>query len=134
MARKSLAPDVLDAVRATISHYRRPRKNPGGERPVAVKTDRTVIKKVTRRHLEHIQRLSLQGAFQYVQITGKYSKTDLEKAKMAFYEAVTGKNGFETGILDQEIARIDQETYDNRDIARNLRAAAKKLRRKPAVS
>lgn len=129
MAGKDRSPEILDAVRHTLGQYRRPRKNPGEIRPVAVLKNGQVVEKVTSRHIPEIQRLSLPGAFRYVEITGKFSKIPSEKAKRAFYEAHTGKNGFETGILDQEIIEIDQNTYDSREIVRNLRAAAKKLRK-----
>jgi hypothetical protein len=142
---KDRSGETLEAVRAALRQYGRPRKNPGGERPVAVLNNGVTVQngmKLMPRHIDKIQRLSLPGAFRYAEITGKIPKTQSEKAKRAFYEASTGRNGnvedqpknpadlhFETGILDQEIAQIDQNTYDTREILRNLAAAAKKLRK-----
>ena len=129
MARKDLSAEMLDAVIAVIEQYGRPRKNPGGNRPVAVLTDGKTVEKVTRRHFDQIKRISLPGAFRYVELLGPYGKTPSEKAKMAFYEVHTGYNGFEIGNLDIEINRIDRHTSDSRKIIRSLQAARKKRRK-----
>jgi hypothetical protein len=129
---KDRSGETLEAVRAALKQYGRPRKNPGGERPVAVLTNGITVQngmKLMPKHIDRILSLSLPGAFRYAEITGKIPKPASEKAKRAFYEAHTGKNGFETGPIDQDIARIDQNTYDTREIQRNLAAAAKKLRK-----
>lgn len=127
--------ELLVQVADTLTQYGRPRKNPGGERPYIVLQDGSSREKLFPRHIQQISRLSLPGAFRYVEINGSYTKKVSEKAKIAFYEAETGNNGSEivfggsNNQLDQELARIDQETMDSRQIIRNLRAAAKKLRK-----
>jgi hypothetical protein len=128
-ASRDIAPVMLGEVISTLQKYGRPRKNPGMNRPVAVSTDNMVLDKVTAKHLGNIKKLSLPGAFRYVELTGGYGKIPSEKAKSAFYEAHTGINGFSGGILDDQIQQIDQDTADIRLILRSLRAARKKLRK-----
>jgi hypothetical protein len=121
--------DLLLAVAHVLREHRRPRKNPGMPRPYAVLTDGIVRKTINRRYMPEIWLLSLPAAFRYAQLEGHYSAITVEKAKRAFYEAHTGRNGFEIGPVDVEIAKIDQNTYDTRKILRNLKAAVKQLRK-----
>lgn len=126
---KKLPEDLLRQVAQVLREHGRPRKNPGMPRPYAVMSDGTARKTITRRHFQGIWLVSLPAAFRYAELEGRYSKPTVEKAKMAFYEAHTGHNSFTTGPVDLEITKIDQDTYDSRQILRNLAAAAKGLRK-----
>jgi hypothetical protein len=124
---------LLAAVDAALKKYGRPRKNPGGERPVAILTNGVTVQsgmKLMPRHTDKIRRLSLPGAFRYAEISGKIPKISAENAKRAFYDAhYPERNGQQPIQIDLEIDKIDQDTYDSRQIQRNLAKAAKKLRK-----